>query len=140
MCRGSIGVDIMAPGKPCRHGLVALSGSLSVSSTWPSRQQTTEFVDMDLYTDHAVFSSKLSTLGSNIAQAVIPAGLSPENVGGVIGARTSHNQYIYIYHSLGPCSGDHLNHHRTHHDRRPRHLHRRLPVRLDCWGMLCRRH
>ncbi|KAL5591132.1 hypothetical protein FOBRF1_014689 [Fusarium oxysporum] len=52
---------------------------------------------MDLYTDHAVSSSKLSTLGSNIAQAVIPAGLSPENVGGVIGARTSHNHTALVH-------------------------------------------
>jgi hypothetical protein len=51
---------------------------------------------MDLSTDHALFSSKLSSLGSNIAQAAIPAELSSENVGGVIGALTPHNHTALV--------------------------------------------
>jgi len=41
---------------------------------------------------NALFSEKMSHVPDNIAKAVIPAGLSPDNLGQFIGALTSHNQ------------------------------------------------
>jgi MFS family permease len=41
---------------------------------------------------NALFTSAMSHLGENIAHAVIPAGLAPENLGPFIGALAGHNE------------------------------------------------
>lgn len=68
---------------------MVLWGLLAVRSSLKTRSLGSSSINQ--LSDHAIFVSDMNSLGHNVAQAVIPAGLDPQDVGQFVSALAAHN-------------------------------------------------